>query len=57
MKRGLWLWLKKYHMRHHYQDDHAGYGVTSPLWDHFFGTTSRRDEDRESKAREAPNEP
>ena len=25
MKRGVWLWLKKYHMRHHYQDDHVGY--------------------------------
>ena len=32
MKRGVWLWLKKYHMRHHYQDDHVGYGVSSPLW-------------------------
>ena len=40
MKRGVWLWLKRYHMRHHYQDDHTGYGVTSPLWDHVFRTTS-----------------
>ena len=40
MKRGLWLWLKKYHMRHHYQDDHVGFGVTSPLWDYVFGTRS-----------------
>jgi len=38
MKRGVWLWLKKYHMRHHYQDDHVGYGVSSPLWDYVFGT-------------------
>jgi sterol desaturase/sphingolipid hydroxylase (fatty acid hydroxylase superfamily) len=38
MKRGVWLWLKKYHMRHHYQNDEVGYGVTSPLWDHVFGT-------------------
>jgi sterol desaturase/sphingolipid hydroxylase (fatty acid hydroxylase superfamily) len=39
MKRGILLWLKQYHLRHHYQDDHAGYGVSSPLWDHVFGTT------------------
>ena len=38
MKRGVWLWLKQYHMRHHYQDDHVGYGVSSPLWDYVFGT-------------------
>ena len=40
MKRGVWLFLKRYHLRHHYQDDHAGYGVSSPLWDHVFGTRS-----------------
>lgn len=39
MKRGILLWLKQYHLRHHYQDDHAGYGVSSPLWDHVFRTT------------------
>jgi 4-hydroxysphinganine ceramide fatty acyl 2-hydroxylase len=38
MKRGVGLWLKQYHMRHHYKDDHAGYGVSSPLWDHVFRT-------------------
>jgi 4-hydroxysphinganine ceramide fatty acyl 2-hydroxylase len=49
MKRGLWLWLKKYHMRHHYQDDQIGYGVTSPLWDHVFGTRSAREADDASR--------
>jgi sterol desaturase/sphingolipid hydroxylase (fatty acid hydroxylase superfamily) len=39
MKRGAWRWLKQYHLRHHYQDDHAGYGVSSPLWDYVFKTT------------------
>jgi 4-hydroxysphinganine ceramide fatty acyl 2-hydroxylase len=38
MKRGVWLWLRQYHMRHHYKDDHTGYGVTSPLWDYVFRT-------------------
>jgi 4-hydroxysphinganine ceramide fatty acyl 2-hydroxylase len=41
MKRGIWRWLKQYHLRHHYQDDHAGYGVSSPLWDYVFRTTRK----------------
>ena len=39
LKGRLGLWLKQYHMRHHYQDDHAGYGISSPLWDYVFRTT------------------
>jgi 4-hydroxysphinganine ceramide fatty acyl 2-hydroxylase len=38
MKSGMWLKLRQYHMRHHYKDDHSGYGVTSPLWDYVFRT-------------------
>src|SRR5213592_1226589 len=38
MKRGVWLWLKQYHLRHHYKDDDAGFGISSPLWDYIFGT-------------------
>jgi sterol desaturase/sphingolipid hydroxylase (fatty acid hydroxylase superfamily) len=41
MKRGIWLWLKQYHLRHHFHDDHSGYGVSSPLWDHVFRTTRK----------------
>jgi 4-hydroxysphinganine ceramide fatty acyl 2-hydroxylase len=41
MKRGVWLWLKHYHLRHHYSDDHAGFGVSSPLWDYVFRTTRK----------------
>jgi 4-hydroxysphinganine ceramide fatty acyl 2-hydroxylase len=41
MKRGVWRWLKQYHLRHHYQDDHAGYGVSSPLWDYVFRSTRK----------------
>ena len=43
MKRGVWLWLKQYHMRHHYKDDHIGYGVSSPLWDYVFRTRTTED--------------
>jgi len=41
MKRGMWLWLKQYHLRHHFKDDHVGYGISSPLWDYVFRTTRK----------------
>ena len=25
--------LQKYHLRHHFSGEEAGYGVSSPLWD------------------------
>lgn len=34
-----WGWfqnLKKYHMKHHYQDPDRGFGVSSPFWDVIF---------------------
>ena len=42
MRRGVWLYLKQYHLRHHYKDDHVGYGVSSPLWDYVFRTRSKQ---------------
>jgi 4-hydroxysphinganine ceramide fatty acyl 2-hydroxylase len=41
MKRGACLWLKQYHLRHHFKDDHVGYGISSPLWDYVFRTTRK----------------
>jgi 4-hydroxysphinganine ceramide fatty acyl 2-hydroxylase len=41
MKKNIWRWLKNYHLRHHFHDDHAGYGVSSPLWDFVFRTTRK----------------
>jgi len=41
MKRGALLWLKQYHLRHHFKDDHIGYGISSPLWDYVFRTTRK----------------
>jgi 4-hydroxysphinganine ceramide fatty acyl 2-hydroxylase len=41
MKRGVGLWLKQYHLRHHFKDDHVGYGISSPLWDYVFRTTRK----------------
>jgi sterol desaturase/sphingolipid hydroxylase (fatty acid hydroxylase superfamily) len=29
-------------MRHHFQDDERGFGVSAPYWDRVFGTHPRR---------------
>jgi sterol desaturase/sphingolipid hydroxylase (fatty acid hydroxylase superfamily) len=29
-------------MRHHFQDDTRGFGVSAPFWDYVFGTPQRR---------------
>lgn len=33
--------LREHHMRHHFQDHHYGYGVSTTLWDHVFRTVPR----------------
>jgi len=38
MHRKFWLAIKNHHMKHHYQDSHKGYGVSSPIWDMIIGT-------------------
>jgi len=40
-KSGLGKRLRELHMRHHFQDDTTGYGVSAPYWDHVFGTATR----------------
>ncbi len=34
--------LRELHMRHHFQDDTRGYGVSAPFWDYVFRTPHRR---------------
>lgn len=34
VKGKLWNTLKTHHLKHHYVDPDAGFGVSSPLWDH-----------------------
>jgi dihydroceramide fatty acyl 2-hydroxylase len=34
--------LRELHMRHHFQDDTRGFGVSAPFWDHVFGTAPKR---------------
>lgn len=41
MKSGILNRLKQHHLRHHYHDDQAGFGVSSPLWDYIFRTNRR----------------
>jgi dihydroceramide fatty acyl 2-hydroxylase len=34
--------LRELHMRHHFEDDESGFGVSAPWWDFVFGTYSKR---------------
>jgi dihydroceramide fatty acyl 2-hydroxylase len=34
--------LRELHMRHHFEDDSHGYGISAPWWDFIFGTLERR---------------
>jgi sterol desaturase/sphingolipid hydroxylase (fatty acid hydroxylase superfamily) len=38
IKNKFFLKIKTYHMKHHYQNDKKGYGVSQPLWDYVFRT-------------------
>jgi dihydroceramide fatty acyl 2-hydroxylase len=33
--------LREQHMRHHFQDHESAFGVSSPMWDHVFGTAPK----------------
>ena len=39
------LWVN--HAVHHYKDPHRAFGVSSPLWDHIFGTMPTKEPRRE----------
>jgi 4-hydroxysphinganine ceramide fatty acyl 2-hydroxylase len=41
MRAGILNRLKQHHLRHHFHDDHSGYGVSSPLWDYVFRTNRK----------------
>jgi dihydroceramide fatty acyl 2-hydroxylase len=36
--------LRERHMRHHFQDETRGFGISAPYWDEVFGTSSRNGE-------------
>jgi sterol desaturase/sphingolipid hydroxylase (fatty acid hydroxylase superfamily) len=39
----------RYHHLHHYKNEHNGYGVSSTLWDHVFGTMFDLKKEKEDK--------
>jgi sterol desaturase/sphingolipid hydroxylase (fatty acid hydroxylase superfamily) len=41
MRKGIWKMLKRLHMEHHYKYPDKLYGVSSPLWDYVFATTTK----------------
>lgn len=41
-KTRIGRWLHELHMRHHFEDDERGFGVSVPYWDMVFGTYSAR---------------
>ncbi len=43
--KGLW----RNHHLHHYKQDHRGFGVSSTLWDHIFGTMFDLKNEKEDK--------
>jgi dihydroceramide fatty acyl 2-hydroxylase len=38
--------LRERHMRHHFQDDTCGFGISAPYWDELFGTSPQRTSQR-----------
>jgi sterol desaturase/sphingolipid hydroxylase (fatty acid hydroxylase superfamily) len=45
MKSRFWLAIKHHHILHHFRDPGRGFGVSSPVWDHVFGTTYKAEEE------------
>jgi dihydroceramide fatty acyl 2-hydroxylase len=43
-------WLRELHMRHHFQDDTVGYGISAPYWDAAFGTSVKKARRRAGEA-------
>jgi dihydroceramide fatty acyl 2-hydroxylase len=43
-KSRLGKWLRELHMRHHFQDDERGFGISAPYWDWVFRTVPGRRE-------------
>lgn len=49
MKGKIGKFLKEYHLRHHYNDEHTAYGVSNPLWDYVFSTVPPHIKEEETK--------
>ncbi|MDX6688441.1 MAG: dihydroceramide fatty acyl 2-hydroxylase, partial [Baekduia sp.] len=49
--------LRELHMRHHFQDDERGFGISAPYWDRVFGTAPERVGNRVGAGQSAPRDP
>jgi len=38
MHSNFWLAIKKHHIKHHFENENLGYGVSSSIWDKIIGT-------------------
>lgn len=43
-KNPVFVYLKRYHLWHHYQQPEKGFGVSNPLWDYVFRTHPQKRE-------------
>jgi dihydroceramide fatty acyl 2-hydroxylase len=41
-RSGVGKLMRELHMRHHFQDDTRGFGISAPFWDYVFGTPLKR---------------
>ena len=48
MKGKVWMALKTHHLKHHFKDPDAGYGVSSPLWDVIVGSQFKNSKEQKS---------
>lgn len=46
MKGKIWMALKTHHLKHHFKDPDAGYGVSSPLWDLVVGSDFKHNKEQ-----------
>ncbi|MFT7578571.1 MAG: sterol desaturase/sphingolipid hydroxylase (fatty acid hydroxylase superfamily), partial [Myxococcota bacterium] len=49
--------LKRHHMLHHFQTPDKRFGVSSPLWDHVFGTYVKHEKPARETATTATQQP
>jgi len=50
MRNRFARFIKEYHMKHHFVDDHTAYGVSIPLWDYVFNTVPEWVRQRKQKS-------
>jgi dihydroceramide fatty acyl 2-hydroxylase len=49
--------LRELHMRHHFQDDERGFGISAPYWDRVFGTAPAEQGNRVVAGQPASHDP